>query len=496
MATSDLGSPLRPYYHRPELVFHDGVPDLAISKSGASGTAASFPSGYSRVVGGTSTSTGLRRDAILADLDYADYLEFPNTTEMIRNVTNAALMRYSSTFLAQPFEVAKMVLQCAKYPRPNGSGISLGGTNLHPDGSGALIKKPKKRGRHGRLDDIDTFEIDLEAAALDDEEIDYFSTPDAATESSTPARASPAPVIALMKEKKRGGSMSSDGSSGGSRRTTRPRPITASPGPDSYQINGHRPYILGSMGALWNKDGPWGIWKGTNITFLESLLMSTLDSWLSGFLSAVLGISDPNLIDIIDSGHPLLSLFTSIAATTLATLIVSPLDIVRTKLILTPPDAQPRSIIASLQCLPSFTCPQPLLLPTALFAAIPRTISRGTPYFLRQQWGIEQYTSPGSYRLLTFVSSSIELFVRLPLETVLRRGQLAYVGVQRTVVDIGSYTGVLGTIWDILRNEDNGESGLEGIWRGWRVGMVGIVGTWGINLFRSKSLDYGREERF
>ncbi len=70
-----------------------------------------------------------------------------------------------------------------------------------------------------------------------------------------------------------------------------------------------------------------------------------------------------------------------------------------------------------------------------------------------------------------------------------------------TVVDVGAYKGVVGTMWHIVRDEGGGQEmsvgtggapavtrakparkkgqGVEGLWRGWRVGMWGLVGVWG-----------------
>lgn len=70
-----------------------------------------------------------------------------------------------------------------------------------------------------------------------------------------------------------------------------------------------------------------------------------------------------------------------------------------------------------------------------------------------------------------------------------------------TIVDIGPYRGVVGTVWSIVREEGTstreiyigtGEvkvakklkkverkgQGIEGLWRGWRVGMWGLAGNW------------------
>ncbi len=111
---------------------------------------------------------------------------------------------------------------------------------------------------------------------------------------------------------------------------------------------------------------------------------------------------------------------------------------------------------------------------------------------------------------MTFCSQAVELFVKLPLETVLRRGQLAVLASEpyhtgrelHTVVDIGPYSGPIGTMWQIVREEGERKEaefgapaaggnrkihrqlakpgqGVEGLWRGWRIGMWGLVGMWG-----------------
>jgi len=140
------------------------------------------------------------------------------------------------------------------------------------------------------------------------------------------------------------------------------------------------------------------------------------------------------------------------------------------------------------------------------------------------------------YALATFGSQVFELGIRLPIETVLRRGQIAvamsspsthppafskssassfatdatYTNVQ-TSVEVGPYKGFLGTIYHIVFEEGSrgepdtplvkgkggasavkvtsatkakGEKrkkgqGVEGLFRGWRVGMWGLVGVWG-----------------
>ena len=102
--------------------------------------------------------------------------------------------------------------------------------------------------------------------------------------------------------------------------------------------------------------------------------------------------------------------------------------------------------------------------------------------------------------------------MKLPIETVLRRGQIDVVRAStgardlHTVVNPGPYRGLLGTMYSIVKEEGERSShttkkpgrvstakatgrtagnqfskgqGLEGLWRGWRVGMWGLIGVWG-----------------
>jgi fusion and transport protein UGO1 len=161
--------------------------------------------------------------------------------------------------------------------------------------------------------------------------------------------------------------------------------------------------------------------------------------------------------------------------------------------------------------LPSYFCPTPLMLPTILHSLITPAISHSTPHLLRSQFGIDPVLTPTTYGVCKFLCQIGELFVKLPFETVLRRGQVAVLASPvhstdanelQTTVDIGPYKGVVGTMWSIAREEgiygqeasiatggvkaikrgkkaEKRGQGIEGLWRGWRVGMWGLVGVWG-----------------
>jgi mitochondrial fusion and transport protein UGO1 len=250
-------------------------------------------------------------------------------------------------------------------------------------------------------------------------------------------------------------------------------------------------------------------------------------------LSALFNVPDPGLVvglgaaaDVVDASYPWSSLGVAIAAAVTAGLVLAPLDLVRTKsvfpfleklftndprLILTPTSEAKRSLAYNLHALPSYFCPSPLLMPTILHSIVDPTISHCTPILLRSRLSIDPVLTPNTYDLCRFVSRTLELFIKLPLETVLRRGQMSVLASEeystagneslRTMVEIGPYRGVIGTMWSIVREEGSpnqetlvgatGKSakgrkkagrkgqGVEGLWRGWRVGMWGLVGVCG-----------------
>lgn len=95
------------------------------------------------------------------------------------------------------------------------------------------------------------------------------------------------------------------------------------------------------ISQLWTKEGAWGIWKGTNSTFVYNFLLKTIESWLRSLLSALLNVPDPGLLggygvgggglDIMDSPNPLTSLAVAVAAAGISGLMLAPLDMVRTR---------------------------------------------------------------------------------------------------------------------------------------------------------------------
>lgn len=84
------------------------------------------------------------------------------------------------------------------------------------------------------------------------------------------------------------------------------------------------------ISQLWNKEGAWGVWKGTNATFVYSLLLQTIEQWSRGLYSAAFNVPEAT-VELIDSPYPWASLAVAVAAAVSAGLILAPLDLIRTK---------------------------------------------------------------------------------------------------------------------------------------------------------------------
>ncbi|RDW88319.1 hypothetical protein BP6252_00351 [Coleophoma cylindrospora] len=478
MSTTREGpNPLRPYYVPPSI----GLPPEV-----GNATTSGATHGVGLKNGSAASYASSARD-IFIDIDYSEYLSesSPGTLAQIKRLLDQALYKYTSVLLAQPFEVGKTVLQVRSQMPADGTIPVAVVEDMH--------RQPSKY-RDSAYDEYPSDDSDHEDA--------YFTSAARASHSYTAPRP----------RRQYGSDISG---------YTSPLPSDAgSITPTAqFKLNLKRAdSVMEVISQEWSKEGAWGVWKASNSTFFYSILLKTIEGWSRGLLSAVFNVPDPGAIsglgasvEVIDTQYPWASLAVAVGAAAMAGVILAPLDIIRTKLILTPISSPRRSIMQNLRALPSYICPSTLMIPTILHSLVSPLFTHSTPLFLRSRFAIDPVLTPTTYSVATFMSSTVELFIRLPLETVLRRGQMSVLAspeyrIQNkspeTIVDIGPYRGVIGTMWSIVR-EEGGSSGqesvvgtggarasrktkkaekrgqgFEGLWRGWRVGMWGLVGMW------------------
>ncbi|PHH81235.1 hypothetical protein CDD82_1212 [Ophiocordyceps australis] len=465
-------NPLRPYYIPPTV----GEP--------AEPVAAPSSEPFTARHGSTGASPyATRTSAVLADLDYKNYLDHQSQS-VVRNVKelfDELLWKYTSVLMAQPFEVAKTILQAR---------------NQDADAVLDSRSEPRASSRPSNLpyDDQDSDSED---------DLAYFT-------SNVPHTPTPS-----YRDRTHNDYYAHSPST--------PSPVSKKIATPQHQLALRRPdSILETIGQLWQKDGVWGVWKGSNATFLYNVLQSLLENWSRSFLSAIFNVPDlgvkedmDRLIDIA-SPYPWASVFVAGAAAVATGILLSPLDLVRTRLIMTPSASGQRRTLASLRTLPSYLCPSAILIPTALNSLIHPLLTLSTPLVLRTRFLIDSQVSPMTFSMAKFMASSASILIKLPIETVLRRGQMAVLTSQAYVsalcgkaskmdiiVPIGRYHGVLGTMYHITYEEGSRQlplrpqlaragrqktkslqptsrkgQGLAGLWRGWKVNFWGLVGLW------------------
>ena len=283
--------------------------------------------------------------------------------------------------------------------------------------------------------------------------------------------------------------------------------------------------LMEVLSQLWSTSGPTSLWKATNATFIYSLLLPTMNTFIRSLLSAIVGLPEEDIAssmtaDILTSASPVATLILSFVSSALSALILSPIDTARTFLVLTPATHGPRSLLRAIRLLPTpnYTIPRHLVPITILHSSLPNFITTTVPLFLKSTLAIDPVLNPSLWSLFSFLGSGLELAVRFPLETVLRRAQIATftspslrkssiahsstsdtTDVETIVPTQRTYRGIVGTMWNIVYEEGSGPAqpdtdrllgkslsgkrrhgqGIYGLYRGWRVCMWGVLGVWG-----------------
>lgn len=432
---------LRPYYNSDTFVSPIKGHDLNIKVPSSIGSVDKNPTIISRP----------NQDGNFVYLD----LELDNTA----NVGISLLRLYARTFTTQPVQVCRLLLQ-------------VGAWNANRDAKGdKWITEPERS-----EDDHDDQEKSTREDGSEDEEIDYFTavTGNYSLQAMKPAWS---PTEEAAKK---------------ARRKLRKRK-SSSKSHSSYSeiIHPASNQLVDIISALNEKDSFKGLWRGLNSTFLVDALNLTIESWLSGFISSISGIPDPLFVEMVRSPSPFVSLGTTVVATILTSIIVSPIDVIRTRLTVTTFSTQPRSNRQLIYQLDSYLSPLSVLIPTVFYSGLPAFVRHSTPYFLYVKLGIDRYGSPFLYSMMTLVSSLVELVVKLPLETMMRRAQVASQKLkpESLIIVPAAYDGMISTMWDVM----SGNNGIDMLYRGWRISVVSALGSWGVNALQKSEPE---QERF
>ncbi|WFD35602.1 hypothetical protein MCUN1_002460 [Malassezia cuniculi] len=378
--------PLRPYYtQRDEPTFVVPAPTLT----------ANPPSG----TGGESVSLALpphgQTNRYISEGDAALAMSSERTTPgmVLRALAISGALQYTSTCLAMPFEVGKLLLQVQWVPRDE----------VWTELNGA-----------GSVDAADSMN-DAEGIASGE----YFNE---------------------------GGADGADGADGASSGAPLRVDSSGYVVGDSVGDAGARPeYVVPVVvkGGVWEmikavgrgKEGWLGLWKGTLTTFCLDVSTSVIQPVLTTFFSLFM----PRAlypVPIAYSPQPIQTLGLLLASHSITGVLVSPLDLVRTRLIAQstlpvhrkytgPLDAFRKILSEEGGWRTTYLHPQ-LLIPTLLDCILRPLLSLSSPLIIENVLRVDPSTGPITYALAELLFSTLALGITIPIETVRRRLQLQY----------------------------------------------------------------------
>ncbi|KAN0061808.1 hypothetical protein ACQY0O_005801 [Thecaphora frezii] len=461
--TTNAAHPLRPYYQPPdESVFvasaprfsTTGVPHSSARATGSSRAASRSPpftSATNRYVTASdapsyvaTSSSGLAPDGAA------------NFADMARALLVSGALQYTSTCLAMPFEVGKLLLQVQWVPRDE---VWVEITQAAAAKKLAEQREMQAKARneapeqHGQEQDRDeqAAEKDVwggedfapEAEEWQEErnaqgeygESGYMEEGELSDEqeaeayfrdlSSRPAR----PDSSLYSAKRR---RRKQVDSGGyvMRR--------------SIHDDGTRPEFVMPVvvrGGVWEmikavgrgKEGWLGLWKGSLTSFVLEITSSTIQPIVSSILS-LFAPSALSPLPLAYTPNPYKTLALLLTSHLVTGIIISPLDTIRTRLIAQstlpahrkysgPYDALRKMLDEEGGWKTAYLHPN-VLIPTILDFTLRPLLSLGTPLLIEQTLRLEPNTNPISYAIAELAISTVTLCITLPIETVRRRLQL------------------------------------------------------------------------
>ncbi|KAL9715824.1 hypothetical protein Ac2012v2_000266 [Leucoagaricus gongylophorus] len=340
-----------------------------------------------------------------------------NTAHLFRSVAASAVMQYTTSALVNPWEVGKLLLQVQWVPRDAGDPLT----------------------------EQEYVEDEVEETLSDsDNDESYF--------------ADPYNVAAP-------------------RRYPVPRPTDA----QGYVIRrsvleeGTRPeHIIpvGTVDGAWNmikrvgrfrSEGWLALWKGLATSTLTEMLSTLMQPHINQFLLSLFFPSMPPF------HQP--PFYLPIASHVLTGFLLSPLDLIRTRLVVQSYNRRYRTYTGPLDALHKILRDEGglkaiyfhpnLLIPTFLDSALRSIISFALPGLIASYFGashITEETHPIAWGCVELTASCIGLLVMLPIETIRRRLQVQVRGTAEPIkgcVELrpAPYNGVVDALWHILTEE-------------------------------------------
>ena len=249
------------------------------------------------------------------------------------------------------------------------------------------------------------------------------------------------------------------------------------------EITVHPSWLLKDDPEVSRGNGVWGmirrlrltpseglpsLWKGQLVTTFHSLLSNILQPQVHASLLTSFPTSPPINPDVPLAALPSPGMPLALGVTShlLTHLILSPLEVVRTRLIAMPL-SQPstpsslgmlREMVSEEGGFTSLYLNPNLLIPSILEHTIRPLITLSVPLLLERQWGISPEVSPITYSICDLSLGLGSLLILLPIETVRKRMQVQPRGRGKKIKSVvrlrdQNYVGVVEAIWRIMTEE-------------------------------------------
>lgn len=265
-------------------------------------------------------------------------------------------------------------------------------------------------------------------------------------------------------------------------------------------------HTIDILNSIMDREGIQGVWRANNTEFIYNFLSISLDAWFTGLLSPLMQIPDPYFIDIIHSPDVTKSASLILLASCMTRLVLLPLDLVRVRLIissvrndgsLSDNDRSLRKLLRKWSWRENISkLNKELVFLNILYSLVGTGFSKLTGAILYHQFNVDKFTNVILYNTLKFCSKVCELFVKLPIENLLRRSQVKFlftenpfqVQSEMLIIKPREYQSIYLTVFKQCDR-------ISELWRGWRLGLLSILCGYGLKILNKPS-EVLEEEKF
>ncbi|KAG0004120.1 hypothetical protein BGZ79_010245 [Entomortierella chlamydospora] len=207
--------------------------------------------------------------------------------------------------------------------------------------------------------------------------------------------------------------------------------------------------------------------KGHNASWFYEMLHLFAQPSLEASLNDAFGLYD-DTVPLVQMDSPGPNLATLVTSHLVTGFILSPLELVRTRLVVQSSDPKQRKYSSIFNCISTIIYEEGFtalwggvnVVPTILYHTISPLLTNSVPLIIERILGISPEDSPFSYEVAELCLEILDLLIRLPIETVRKRLQIqiqAKIPGKRyeTVVETRKrpYAGFVDCVYRIIREE-------------------------------------------